>query len=392
MNHETTHPPGTGLASWPLRTLLGWALLATGPLLAWPGGWVVLPAFASATAGWLLLQRRTVADPSIMVEPPAYAPTPDARAPAAGRIGAEVMVSEVVPVWARQMEATRDVVSGGLQELLESFSRTSGCLEDLGRTLDSLQIGAEPGAIDQALRRESGALDALTEASCRAFKERDTMLAELGRCADAIGELERLAKQTREIGRSTRLVAFNASIEANRQQGGRADSGSLAVASELRALAGRMAETGEQIEQVVARLLGSISGPRRGFEAADTSMQELRMEIDLCARAALGALLGSLGKSLSGNQSLRDTSRELGNQLETAFVNFQFGDRVSQMLTIVSNDMVSFARWVTENPRCTQTDAAAWLAALEASYTMEEQRSTHHGNVHVNNSASVEFF
>jgi methyl-accepting chemotaxis protein len=351
-----------------------------------------LPAFSSSITGWWLLQRRADRHPSVTLDAPATAPALDARACATGRVGAEVMVSEVVPVWARQMEATREAVSGGLQQLLDSFSHMFGVLESFGQTLDSMQIGAEPGAIDQAVRRESGALDALTAASRRAFDERDAMLAELHRIADAIGELERLGKQTREIGRSTKLVAFNASIEANRQKVGRNDSGSLAVAGELRALASRMAETGERIECVVAQLQGSISGPRRAFEAADTSAPELRMEIDISARAALCALLGSLGNSLSGNQSLRDTSRELREQLETAFVNFQFGDRVGQMLSIVGNDMVSFARWVAENPRCTQTDAAQWLAALESSYTMDEQRSTHHGNVHVNSGASVEFF
>ena len=36
--------------------------------------------------------------------------------------------------------------------------------------------------------------------------------------------------------------------------------------------------------------------------------------------------------------------------------------------------------------------AARWLEALEAAYTMEEQRSGHHGNVHVQQSAGVEFF
>ena len=39
-----------------------------------------------------------------------------------------------------------------------------------------------------------------------------------------------------------------------------------------------------------------------------------------------------------------------------------------------------------------ESDAAEWLVALEASYTMEEQRSHHHGNVHVDVSTGVEFF
>lgn len=381
------------LATWPKAQALGWALLALAPVLAWSGGWVVLPACASAGAGWWLLQRRSAAAAidDATAESSESAPAP-ARAPAAGREGAEVMVAEVVPVWARQLEVTRDAVSGGLQELLGSFSQMSDSLGTLSDTLSSLQISAEPGAVDQAVRRESGALDALTAASGRAFAERDAMVAELGRCAEALTQLQHLAKQAREIARHTRLVAFNASIEANRQRGGQTDSGSQAVATELRTLAGRMAETGERVDQVVTQLLGSIRQSLRSGEVADTSAQELRLEIDLKARAALGALLGALGTSLSGNESLRDTSHALRDQLDAAFVNFQFGDRVSQMLAIVGNDMDNFASWVATNPRATQTDAAEWLAALEASYTMDEQRSTHHGNVHVDNSAGVEFF
>ena len=73
-------------------------------------------------------------------------------------------------------------------------------------------------------------------------------------------------------------------------------------------------------------------------------------------------------------------------------MHFQFGDRLSQMLDIVAKDMQNFARWVAANPYATQSDAAEWLANLEASYTMEEQRSQHHGNVHIDRGSEIEFF
>ena len=50
------------------------------------------------------------------------------------------------------------------------------------------------------------------------------------------------------------------------------------------------------------------------------------------------------------------------------------------------------ARWIAQNPHPPATEAAQWLARLEASYTMEEQRSEHHGNVHVDRGSEVEFF
>jgi methyl-accepting chemotaxis protein len=136
----------------------------------------------------------------------------------------------------------------------------------------------------------------------------------------------------------------------------------------------------------------SLQQARRHGEASDTSPEELRLEIDLRAREALKALIGGMGNSLQGSADLKQAAATLSEHFDNTFVHFQFGDRVSQMLSIISNDMLNLARWVADHPHATQSDAAEWLAALDASYTMEEQRSHHHGNVHVERSAGVEFF
>lgn len=295
------------------------------------------------------------------------------------------------------MESTRDAASDGLSGILEQFSQMSTSLNTLLDDIKGFAVTAEPGAVDQAVRRESPALEALLAPSLRAFEQRDAAVSELGRCADALVELQQLAKQVREIARHTRLVAFNASIEANRNRSGTAgavssESGSQAVATELRTVATRMADAGERVDRVVTALLGSIRKASREGSIVDTSEEELRLELDLKARQALSALLGGMGSALQGSQTVQQTSQELAEQLDSVFVHFQFGDRVSQMLSIVANDMTQFAEWVATHPNATTHDANAWLAALEASYTMDEQRSTHHGNVNVAASAGVEFF
>lgn len=288
------------------------------------------------------------------------------------------------------MEVTRDAANDGLAKLLQSFSDMSGTLGQLTNNLSTFSVTAEPGAVGGAVQSEAPALSALCAASERAFNQRDAAVAALGETGEGLTKLQHLARRAREIARHTRLVAFNASIEANRVHQG--EGGSQAVAVELRVLAGRMADTGEQIERGVLKLTEIVRKARRAGEANDTTPDELRLEIDIRAREALNALLGALGASLQGSQQVRDASDELRNQIDEAFVHFQFGDRVSQMMSIVASDMSNFARWVAENPTATQTDAAEWLDALEASYTMEEQRSQHHGNVHVERSSEVEFF
>ncbi len=363
------------------RVPLGLVLLAAGAVLAWSGGWPGLVGALAAAAGAWIAHLGGVA-----------APAPATEAPEAhGRHGDVVMVTQVVPVWSRQLEVSRDAAADGLANILNTFSEMSSALDSLTRNLSHFAIDVEPGAVDGAVRREQPALDALTAASQRAFAERDAAVAELARCADGLAELAHLAKQTRELSRHARLVAFNASIEANRQHGA-VGGGSQAVAGELRMLSTRMAETGERIGRTVQGLADSVGTMRRQGEVGDTTPEELRLEIDVCARQALTTLLGTLGSAMQNSGDVEQASRTLRDQLDAAFVHFQFGDRVSQMLSIVANDMTNFARWVQDNPRATQSDAAEWLAALEASYTMDEQRSIHHGNVKVDHSSGVEFF
>jgi methyl-accepting chemotaxis protein len=364
------------------------ALFVAGVALAWSGGPSgVVGAVAAAAAGLLALRAAPARG--------AAAATSAHEVEAGLRRGTAVMVAQVVPVWGRQIENTRDAAADGLAKILEAFAEMSGALETLTQNLSAGAVTAEPGAIDGAVRRESPALDALSAASLRAYAERDAAVAELARCGDGLAELQQLAKQGRELARHTRLVAFNASIEANRgskQHGKGGDSGSQAVANETRMLAARMGEVGEQIERVVSRLDRTLSPERLRGEITDTTPEELALELDVRAREALNALLGSLGGALRSSGEVKAAAQALHAQIDETFVQFQFGDRISQMLEIVGHDIQNFARWVSANPYASQSDAAEWLAKLERSYTMDEQRSQHHGNVHIDRGSEVEFF
>ncbi|MES2715099.1 MAG: methyl-accepting chemotaxis protein [Pseudomonadota bacterium] len=366
-------------------------LLLTSGLLGWQGGaWGAGAALVTALLlPWLLRGRHPGAATGGDV---ALDPLLDMPRVSGGRVGAEVMVSQVVPVWGKQLVITREAAADGLSLVLDSFSQMAGALNDLANQIEHSQVTMAPGALDNALAADSpaqAALQALLAPSQRAFDQRDAAVAQLVHCSNAMQELRQLGRQARELGKHTRLVAFNASIEANRGgQGG----GSQAVANETRMLASRMSEVGEQVERVVARLDRGLTPERLRGEISDTTPDELSQELALAARTALGALLGAMGGALRSSGEVKAAAQTLGSQLEESFVNFQFGDRLSQMLDIVSKDMQNFAHWVAANPYATQSDAADWLAALEASYTMEEQRSQHHGNVHIDRGSEVEFF
>ncbi len=380
--------PGKHLLS-ALRAPLAWTAISAGIALAWQGGWaglggVALGVVASAYACKLRMAAHvTGADSN------AHQQGDDDDG--AARVGAETMVAQVVPVWGRQVDATRESANEGLTQLLMTFTEMSDALQTLSDSLGQSASSVLPGAVEQAMSQESVALSDFKAAAARAFSQRDAAVSELARCGKELMELQRLAKQSREIARHTRLVAFNASIESCRAHDAQS-GGSQAVAVEVRMLAERMAEAGDNIDRAVNALNDTVQKARQTGEVNDTSPDELSLEIDLQARQALRALLASVGASGQGALEVQQASHKLRSQLDDAFVLFQFGDRVSQMLDIIAKDMDQLVKWIAANPKATQTDAAHWLAALEANYTMDEQRSHHHGNVHVERDTGVEFF
>ena len=372
------------------------ALLLACALLGWQGG--ALGVGAALTTAlllpWMLRPAAGVAGGAGASDAAALDPMLASPRVSGGRVGAEVMVSQVVPVWGKQLEITRVAATDGMGVLLDAFSQMAGALGTLASQIENSQMSVAPGAVDNALAPDGpaqDALQALLAPSQRAMAQRDAAVAQLVNCHAAMQELRQFGRQAREVGKHTRLVAFNASIEANRGSHG-SDGGSQAVANETRMLAARIAEVGEQMERVVSRLDRELTPERLRGEIAGTSPEELALELQLGARTALNGLLGAMGGALRSGGDVKEAAETLGKRLEETFVHFQFGDRLSQMLDIVAKDMQNFARWVAANPYASQSDAADWLVNLEASYTMEEQRSQHHGNVHIDRGSEIEFF
>jgi methyl-accepting chemotaxis protein len=368
-----------------------WRLTAAGGLLlccgffGWLGGMFgVCAGFITAMLlPWLLCNstgKNAAALPDLIV------PQPVLRG---GRIGTEVIVSQVLPIWAKQLEIARRTGSTALEQLLESFSAISGSLTALASRIQTVQVHVTPSPVGAGGELDSSAgiaLGKLLQASRRACQQRDAAISELVNCGNAMRELLGIGRSARELGKQTRLVAFNAITHARRS------SSCLAVADETRMLASRIDEVGANIVRTVARLEIALTPERLGCVAGSLATEELHQALDGAARDALSAMLASLGGALRSSGESAEIARSLSKQLEETFVNFQFGDRFSQMLDIIARDMQDLAYWVSANPYATHSDAADWLAKLEGSYTMESQRSQHHGNFHINRESEIEFF
>jgi methyl-accepting chemotaxis protein len=305
--------------------------------------------------------------------------------------GTRLMVGQVVPVWRRQLEMARSATELGFESMLETFARLSQGLSDVAERAEKLSPAQDAGATDQLLNDRPEVIETLLAPVSKVLAQHERVAAQLSESSHALAGLAQMAKDMKGFARHTRMVAMNASIEANRisqERGGGFD----AVAKEVRTLGARCDELSEQIHAHVASLNQKIKPLRRDAELQDSSAEEIQMELRTSARLAMESLVGDIGRNMTSSRELREASSKVRDDLDEVLMGFQSGDRVSQMMAILAKDMERLAEWNEGPAQAKMADATEWLAALDRSYTMEEQRSQHHGNVRIEHGTSVDFF
>lgn len=146
--------------------------------------------------------------------------------------------------------------------------------------------------------------------------------------------------------------------------------GMLAVVTGLGAMMGWRRTPGVSLPQHVLPIwIRQIEGARRH---ADASVE---------------ALLESFAVV-----SMQVDDPALHEELEKIAMDLQSHDRVSQMLTAVTDDMHRLVSWWAGAPDDAAADSVQWLARLEASYPMADMTARHHNQAVVDKPSGVQFF
>lgn len=296
---------------------------------------------------------------------------------------------QVVPVWRRHIEGAKTYSETSMADLLGSFAAVSMQLDEAlgGYThLSVLDVGSP-----EMLATHRTELDQLTNTTRLAVKLKDDMLDVVQWLSDTLSEMVVLSKEVESVSRATHLLALNASVEATRA--GESGGGFAVVATEVRALAGQSRQVGMQIGRLVNQMQERINTVRGRVRRHDTDEDEIVRQAELNAHAILAALIGSVASASSASRALRDSSKAVQDELENISVSLQSQDRLSQMLTAVTNDMQRMEEWLSGAEDAAALHPVKWLERLESSYTMEEMKASHHNLVMVDKESSgVQFF
>jgi methyl-accepting chemotaxis protein len=306
----------------------------------------------------------------------------------------EQLVGESLPIWSRHIDHSNRYVEESVSGLMQQFGYLIDSLNQ------SVSASSENDGSDQVIGTLNSSQTDLSEAVSalrRTQHSRQQMLEELRLLKTFTSELQDMAAEVVSIADHTNLLALNAGIESARA--GEAGKGFSVVATEIRGLSSRSRETATQMTEKVTSIKKSIDSTVDTAEQALSQSSEQLAQTEQSIDHVITKSREVIEQLQQSSQNLREDADGVRRVIEQLIVELQFQDRVSQILNQVSQNLRELEQEIGEaqdadgHIRKLDVDADAWLAKMQASYTMIDQHRTHKGEEHQQaKDSEIEFF
>jgi methyl-accepting chemotaxis protein len=197
---------------------------------------------------------------------------------------------------------------------------------------------------------------------------------------NSVKSLQSMAVEVSRIADQTNLLALNASIEAARA--GEAGRGFAVVAGEVRQLSHQSGDTGKRIREMIDSVTKSMQDT---LSQARTTSQRDMASVENAENSINGVLTRLQAVTVGMQESselLQQESQGIRSEVQDILVALQFQDRVSQIMTSVTNNMedcfAELQQALTSNGQQT-IEVERLLASMRRSYTTREQKQTDFG-------------
>jgi methyl-accepting chemotaxis protein len=280
---------------------------------------------------------------------------------------------EALPIWAKQVETSREQTEAAVVSLSARFSGIAQRLDAaLGR-----QEGTDRQDVAAQMRESERDLKLVMDALRSIQQSRDELVNEIRGLAAYTEDVRGMASEVESIAFQTNVLALNAAIEA--AHAGERGKGFAVVAHEVRALSNAARATGKRITQKVALISGALV---KIGETNEKVAERDQREVET-SEAKIGAVLDRFTQSTSQfaetAQRSMQQSRAIKDEVEESLVQLQFQDRVSQILAQVVASIGRMVVWARSDAPAANADAHEQVTRMMGSYATEEQRRNHQG-------------
>jgi len=137
-----------------------------------------------------------------------------------------------------------------------------------------------------------------------------------------------------------------------------------------------------QSQQISAALAQGDGGITQLAQACDAVLQPVLPDCTPQTAQAIAKVLGMIHRCVDALQAIakpfEHETQMVSQQVERMYRGFQYQDRISQMMTVLQEDMLRLQH--TLNSPTPELNTAEWLLRLQSTYVMAEQHEQHHGD------------
>lgn len=303
-----------------------------------------------------------------------------------GIMGLDLLCQKLLPIWSSHVEMARVHTEESIADLAQRF-------DALSKRLDAAVIASQNTVegdheshqgIVELLQDSQLELGTITKALGASLEEKEKLLRAIEDLSGFTEQLSKMALEVSSIASQTNLLALNAAIQAARA--GESGRGFSVVADEVRKLSRSSGEVGKKITETIYSVNEAIE------DTLKISRKFARQDKETLGNAEqiIAAVLRHFTQAAAGlsdsAELLRTENNAINHEISDVFVDLQFQDRVSQILTLVSDDLNKLGQHLNEfkneaprdrSPR--SVNVGQWLEELSMTYTMEEQLAAHEG-------------
>lgn len=293
--------------------------------------------------------------------------------------GLERFADQVTPVWAAQIDSTRQQIEQAITVLTQRFA---GITSNLDTALKSSHSTIS-GNGEEVFVTSNAHLQKVVHSMDAALQENLAVLQKIRSLAGFIDELKQMAKEVARIAEQTNLIALNAAIEAARA--GEAGRGFAVVADEVRKLSNLSGETGKQIGAKVEQVSSAIQA---ALGAVEKSAHNEAEAVEACngnIQTVMNNLHDVFANLQAYSSNLSHSALAIKGEIDESLVHFQFQDRIGQILEHVKDSIADFPKQLKRSHGggvfgLRPIDTEHMLSSLTSTYTMESEHQAHgHG-------------
>jgi methyl-accepting chemotaxis protein len=288
----------------------------------------------------------------------------------------ESVVSEALPIWAKQIESARRQTEDAVVALSKRFE---GVVNRLDRALGA--SGSDSGTRGIAADAAEGErhLSEVIQALKLIQESRNALAQDIRALVSHAEQLRKMSSDVESIAFQTNMLALNAAIEA--AHAGSVGKGFAVVAQEVRALSEAARSTGKRISGTVGIISAALTEIGTKNEKVSSRDQQAVAESENHIRTVLERFNERTTRLAEvANQSQR-ASEAIKNEICESLVQLQFQDRTGQILQHVVDSM----RQAEDIPELVHQSANVQehvqqhLDNMARTYTTDEQRRLHSG-------------